>query len=103
MKNHHDTPTPKDLLHDLQTLVAEAETMLADTVTEHSAEAVAALRERFGAAQERFSDAYDGARRKVIASAKAADETIRANPYQSLAIAAGVGILAGFLLGRRGK
>jgi ElaB/YqjD/DUF883 family membrane-anchored ribosome-binding protein len=104
MKNNKDTAhTPKELLHDLQALVAEAEAMIADSVTEQSAEAIDSLRARFVAAQERFADAYAGARKKVIAGAKYTDEAIRANPYQSLAIAAGVGLLIGVLLGRRSK
>ena len=67
------------------------------------AEEVIVIPTRFLAAQERFADVYTGARKKVIAGAKYTDETIRANPYQSLAIAAGVGLLVGVLLGRRSK
>jgi ElaB/YqjD/DUF883 family membrane-anchored ribosome-binding protein len=104
MKNNKDTAqTPKELLHDLQALVAEAEAMIADSATEHTAEAIDLLRARFAAAQERFTDAYAGARKKVIAGAKYTDEAIRENPYQSLAIALGVGVLVGVLIGRRSK
>ena len=104
MKNNKDTVhTPNELLEDLQGLVGEVETMIAGSATEHSADALNSLRSRFGAAQERFSDAYAGARKKVIAGAKYTDETIRANPYQSLAIAAGIGLLVGVLAGRRSK
>ncbi len=104
MKNNPDVAhTPKELLDQLQALVAEAETMVGESLTEQSAEAVESLRSRFVAAQERFTDAYAGARKKVLAGAKYTDETIRANPYQSLAIAAGVGLLVGVLLGRRSK
>lgn len=104
MKNSHDTAqTPKDLLNDLHTLVAEAEKMMGDSLSEHTADAVGALRERFDAAQERMSELYAGAKKKVVAGAKCTDETIRANPYQSLAVAAGVGLLVGVLLGRRSK
>ena len=104
MKNDKDTAhTPKELLHELQALVAEAEAMIADSVTEASAEGIDSLRSRFVAAQERFTDAYAGARKKVIAGAKYTDETIRANPYQSLAIAVSVGLLVGILVGRRSK
>jgi ElaB/YqjD/DUF883 family membrane-anchored ribosome-binding protein len=104
MKNNESTTrTPKELLSELQALVAEAEHMMGDSLAEHSSDAIDALRTRFHAAQERFSDAYAGARKKVIAGAKYTDETIRANPYQSLAIAAGVGLLVGVLLGRRSK
>ncbi len=107
MKNNQDTAhtptahTPKELLHDLQALVAEAETMMTASASEHSADALETLRTRFHAAQERFSHLYDGARTKVVAGARCTDQTIRANPYQSIAIAAGVGLLVGVLLGRR--
>jgi ElaB/YqjD/DUF883 family membrane-anchored ribosome-binding protein len=102
MKNNKDIAhTPKELLNELKVLVGEAETMIADSLSEHSAEAIDSLRARFGAAQERFAEVYDGARKKVVAGAKYTDETIRENPYQSVAIAAGVGLLVGLLLGRR--
>ena len=75
----------------------------ADSLSEHSAEALSNLRARFGAAQERFADVYEGAKKKVVAGAKCTDEAIRANPYEALAIALGAGLLAGVLLGRRSK
>ncbi len=105
MKNNNDTSaqTPKELLNDLHTLVNEAEKMMGDSISEHTADAVSALRARFDATHERLAELYTGARQKVIAGAKCTDATIRANPYQSLAIAAGVGILVGVLLGRRSK
>ena len=95
--------TPKELLTELQALVSEAETMMADSLSEHSADAISKLRERFSVAQERLSDAYEGAKKRVVAGAKCTDAAIRENPYQALAIAAGVGILVGVLVGRRTK
>lgn len=104
MKNNKDTVhTPKELLTELQSLVAEAETMMTDSLTEHSTEALSNLRARFGAAQERMGELYDGAKKKVVAGAKYTDTAIRENPYQSLAIALGVGVLVGVLIGRRTK
>lgn len=104
MKNNQDTAqTPQSLLDDLRALVAEAEQMMGDKLTEHSEDAISALRSRFGAAQERFAELYTDARKKAIAGAKYTDEAIRANPYQSLAIAAGVGLLFGVLVGRHSK
>ena len=104
MKNNQDTVhSPKELLNELQALVVEAEQMIAGSVTEHTGEAIDSLRARFGAAQERLSDLYDGAKQRVVAGAKCTDEAIRANPYQSLAIAAGVGLLVGVLVGRQTK
>ena len=101
--NQEQAHTPKEPLTELQALVAEAETMMGDAISEQSDEAIESLRARFVAAQERFTDIYDGARKKVIAGAKYTDASIRANPYQSLAIAAGVGLLIGIFLGRRSK
>jgi ElaB/YqjD/DUF883 family membrane-anchored ribosome-binding protein len=104
MKNNKEPAhTPKELLTELKTLVAEAETMMADSLSEHTAEALGSLRERFSAAQERFSDMYDRTKKKVVAGAKYTDTTIRDNPYQSIAVALGVGVLLGVLLGRRNR
>ncbi len=104
MKTNQETArTPKELLDELHALVTEAETMMGDALSEQSAEAVESLRARFAAAQERFTDAYAGVQKKIVAGAKCTDATIRANPYQSLAIAAGIGLVVGILLGRRSK
>jgi ElaB/YqjD/DUF883 family membrane-anchored ribosome-binding protein len=104
MKNNKEAVhTPKELLTELQSLVSEAETMMSDSLTEHSSEALSNLRARFGAAQERMGELYDTAKKKVVAGAKCTDTAIRENPYQSLAIALGVGVLVGVLVGRRTK
>lgn len=92
---------PEEILNDLRALVGEAEKMIGETAGEKSEEMLSSLRERFAAAQERFSEIYDGARRKVVAGAKYTDQTIRENPYQSVAVALGVGMLVGVLVGRR--
>jgi ElaB/YqjD/DUF883 family membrane-anchored ribosome-binding protein len=42
-------------------------------------------------------------RDKTFDGVKAADELVRDNPYQTLAIAFGVGAVIGFLLGRRDR
>jgi ElaB/YqjD/DUF883 family membrane-anchored ribosome-binding protein len=105
MKNNNETTvqTPKALLTDLHALVADVEKMMGDPASEHTPGHVGGLRTRFDAAQERLGELYSGARKQVVAGAKCTDEAIRANPYQSLAIAAGVGLLIGVLLGRRNK
>jgi ElaB/YqjD/DUF883 family membrane-anchored ribosome-binding protein len=64
--------------------------------------------EQATALQSRLRDAIKGAKVRVNHAAKAVrrqaartDKVIRAKPYHSLAVAAGVGLLAGYLFGRR--
>jgi ElaB/YqjD/DUF883 family membrane-anchored ribosome-binding protein len=104
MKNNQTTThLPKELLAELQSLVAEAQTMMSDSGSDPAAETIESLRARFGAAQQRMGEMYAVARKRVVAGAKCTDTAIRENPYQSLAVAIGVGLLVGVLLGRRSK
>ena len=63
MKNNNETTaqTPKELLTELHALVNEAEKMMGDSISEHTADAVTALRTRFDAAHERLGELYTGA------------------------------------------
>jgi ElaB/YqjD/DUF883 family membrane-anchored ribosome-binding protein len=97
------TQTPEEVLNELRALVSEAEKLLGHSTAGNCEGTVAALRERFEAAQERLTSVYEDMRTKVVAGAKRTDTTIRENPYQSLAIALGLGLLAGVLLGRRSR
>ena len=102
MKNNKDiVRTPSELIDELKTLVADTKTMVADAVTERSSEVLEGLSERLGAAQERLTEVYDGAKKKVVAGAKCTDATIREYPYQSLAVALGVGVIVGALISSR--
>ena len=115
MKNRHDTgttaETPEQLIEHISRLMAEAEAMLAGPVTEQAGSKLASIKERLEMAREQLSDVYerarDGltdvygrARKNVVAGAKYTDETIRAHPYESLAVALGVGVLIGALIRR---
>jgi ElaB/YqjD/DUF883 family membrane-anchored ribosome-binding protein len=105
MKTETDTTTQtaEDVLSELRSLVSEAERILGQAPEGGGTcnATLAALRDRLEAAQERATALYQAGRQKVVAGAKYADATIRENPYQSIAIALGVGLLAGALLGRR--
>ncbi len=104
MKNNQTSAqSPQDLLDDLHALVAEAEKMMGESAPEATADIVSTLRQRYDAAQERLGEIYETTRQRVVAGAKCTDTAIRENPYQSLAIAAGVGLLVGVLLGRRSR
>jgi ElaB/YqjD/DUF883 family membrane-anchored ribosome-binding protein len=93
--------TPEALLDDLHALVAEAEKMVASASGERGSEIMNGLRNRFQATQERLGDLYDEAKKKVTAGAQNTDEVIRSNPYQSIAVAIGLGVLLGVLVGRK--
>ncbi len=107
MKNSRATATgeqtPDTFITDLRSLVTEAQKLLDASPDDSDGETFSGLRDRFEAARERFNDIYATARKRVVAGGKYADQTIRENPYQSIAIAAGVGLLVGVLVGRRGK
>ncbi len=103
MKNRHDsatTETPEQLIEHISRLMAEAEAMIAGPVSEQGNGRLADIRERLESARERLTEAYGQARKKVVAGAKYTDETIRTYPYQSLAVALGVGVLLGALIRR---
>jgi ElaB/YqjD/DUF883 family membrane-anchored ribosome-binding protein len=104
MKNNRtNTRTSAELLDDLRLLVADTKTLVANSVADHSEDALAALGERYEAAQQRFGELYEGAREKVIAGAKSTDANIREHPYKAVAIALGVGVLIGAVFARRGR
>jgi ElaB/YqjD/DUF883 family membrane-anchored ribosome-binding protein len=102
MKNRHDTTaeTPEQLIEHISRLMSEAEAMITGPVTEQASGKLADIRDRLESARERLTDAYGVARKKVVAGAKYTDETIRQYPYQSLAIALGIGVLLGALIRR---
>jgi ElaB/YqjD/DUF883 family membrane-anchored ribosome-binding protein len=98
--SHDATDT---FLSDLRSLVTEAEKLLDESPESANTGTGHALRARLDAAQERFNDIYASARKQVIAGGKYTDKAIRENPYQSLAIAACVGLLVGVFVGRSSK
>ncbi len=101
MKNRTSTHESTDaVIENLRSLIAEAEKILNEGAAEPASEALADLKARLEDARHRAEELYQDARKKVVAGARQADETIRAHPYESLAIALGVGVLLGALLRR---
>jgi ElaB/YqjD/DUF883 family membrane-anchored ribosome-binding protein len=114
MKNRHDAETaetPEQLIEHISRLMAEAEAMIAGPVTEQAGGKLADIKQRLESARERLTDVYGRAREGfiegygrardgVVAGARYTDETIRTHPYQSLAVALGVGVLIGALIRR---
>lgn len=100
MKNRTAHESTDAVIENLRSLIAEAEKILNEGAAEPAGEALADLKSRLEDARQRAENLYEDARRKVVAGARQADETIRAHPYESLAIALGVGVLLGALLRR---
>ena len=92
------TDTAK-LLNELKSVVAEAQAILeasADDMSEAGREA----RSKLSAALEGAKSTYQSLQEKALAGAKKTDTLIRENPYQSLGLAFGLGLLVGFLVTR---
>ena len=83
-------------------LAEDARALMAATA-DVAGEKVGEARKRLAAALERGREIAGDVRDKAVEGAKAADEAVREHPYQAIAIAAGIGALVGYLLGRRGS
>jgi ElaB/YqjD/DUF883 family membrane-anchored ribosome-binding protein len=92
--------SPEQIVEHLRSLIAEAEKTIGAELTEGAEEKLGALRDRVAEAKERAEHYLSVAREKVVQGAHQADGAIRSHPYESLAIALGVGVLLGALLRR---
>lgn len=101
MKTTHTAESPEQLLENLRTLIAEAERTLGASVKDGAEDSLGGIRERLEGAKDTAQHLFVSARKKVVEGAKQADATIRSHPYESLAVALGVGVLLGALLARR--
>lgn len=99
-----DPVTTAKLLEDLQAVVRDAEALLKETAT-HTGERVAAVRARaeesLQQAKARLSETQDELMQGARDAAQATENYVKQNPWQSLGIAAGVGLLVGLLLRQR--
>ncbi len=93
--------TPAELVANLRNLIAEAEKTLGEEINETAGEKLGDLHEKIENVQARIKEYYGVAKEKVVAGAKKTDETIRSHPYESLAVALGVGVLIGALIRRK--
>ena len=88
--------------NDMSQLAEDAQALMAATA-DVAGDKVVAARKRLAAALESAKEIAGNVRAKAIAGAKVADQTVRANPYQAIAIGVGVGAVLGYLLGHRGS
>lgn len=96
--------TADQLVADLKTVVEDAEALLKATSTltgEKIQEVRARAEESLRQAKVRLSEVEEEAMRRAREIADAADEYVHENPWQSVGIAAGIGLVVGLLLARR--
>lgn len=86
--------------NDVSQLAEDARALMAATA-DVAGEKVGEARKRLAAALESGKEIYGRVRDKAVEGAKAADQTVRENPYQAIAIALGVGVVVGYLVSRR--
>jgi ElaB/YqjD/DUF883 family membrane-anchored ribosome-binding protein len=99
------TATHKDnLLDELRMAVSDAEQLLESTagqVGEGAAEARGRIQARLLRAKESLRHLQDSAVARAKVASKATDTYVHDNPWKSIGIAAGVGLLIGALISRR--
>jgi ElaB/YqjD/DUF883 family membrane-anchored ribosome-binding protein len=86
--------------NDVGTLAEDARALMAATA-DVPGENVAEARNRLSAALQRGKEVAGRVRDRAAAGAKAADKAVHEHPYRAIAVAAGIGAIAGYLLARR--
>jgi ElaB/YqjD/DUF883 family membrane-anchored ribosome-binding protein len=96
--------TTRKLMDDLKAVVADAEALMTATASDASDRARDARKratESVGHARARLDALEEELKERTAAAAHEADRYVHDNPWQMIAVAAGVGALVGLLLGRR--
>lgn len=96
--------TSEQLIADFKVVVADAEALLQATANqggEKLAEVRARATESLKVAKARLADAQAAMVARAKAAAQATDAYVHENPWQAVGAAAGVGLVIGYLIGRR--
>ena len=102
--NDLTTAQTDKLMADLRLVVADAEELLRTTAGqagEGAAELRATVQASLARARDSLAQAQDAAIAKARAAGRAADDYVHENPWRSIGVAAGFGLLVGLLIGRR--
>jgi ElaB/YqjD/DUF883 family membrane-anchored ribosome-binding protein len=92
------------LMSDIKTVLADAEDLLkqaASTTGERAVELREKAVSRLKQAKEKATDAHVVVVEKGKKAVRATDDYVHEHPWQSVGIAAGVGVLIGLLINRR--
>jgi ElaB/YqjD/DUF883 family membrane-anchored ribosome-binding protein len=101
---HESDVSPEKLAADLRLVISDAEALLRATVGEAGEAATAArakMRESLESAKLKLGPLGEEAAEQARAAVRAADDYVRANPWQAVGIAALAGIALGLLISRR--
>jgi ElaB/YqjD/DUF883 family membrane-anchored ribosome-binding protein len=96
--------TKDQLIADFNVVVADAEALLKATANqggEKLAEVRARTEESLRAVKARLADAQEALLAKTKEAARVTDEYVHEKPWNAIGVAAGLGLLIGFLMGRR--
>jgi ElaB/YqjD/DUF883 family membrane-anchored ribosome-binding protein len=105
-KNPAADATPSGTTHEFQSFVADMEDLLKASTSltgDELARAKANIYARVARARASVGEMSEAVSARVRNTAKVADGYVREQPWQTLGITAAVGLLIGFLLGRRGQ
>jgi len=98
-----ESPREK-LAQDVRTLLADVDTLFREAAEASGAEAQD-LRQRAEAALQKVRDRFESVEKDLVRrgreTAHATDEWVHHNPWTSIGIGAGVGVLIGMLIARR--
>ena len=100
-----ETLNPRDrLIADFKTVIEDAEALIKATASQ-TGDKVASVRaraeENLGTARRKLEEMENDLLTRGKAAAKATDQLVHDNPWQSVAIASVVGIMFGMLVSRR--
>jgi ElaB/YqjD/DUF883 family membrane-anchored ribosome-binding protein len=100
----NDNVSRDKLISDVRVVISDAEDLLKATASA-AGEKVSAARERvqesLHKAKVKLAEAEEVVIQKAKQTARATDEYVHENPWRSVGIAAGVGLVIGLLIGRR--
>lgn len=97
-KDTSHAETPAELAENLKRLIHDAEKMLVNSASEQVDETVEELRKQLREKVDHLRSAYEAAECRVLSVASEADKRIRKNPYESVGLALGIGVIIGLLL-----
>jgi ElaB/YqjD/DUF883 family membrane-anchored ribosome-binding protein len=99
-----DSMTRKKLANDVKAVISDTEELLKATAGQ-TGDKIESIRERAGKTFDAFKDTIENFEQdeveKIKDAAKATDQYVRENPWLSIGIAAGAGLIIGWLIRRK--